>query len=268
MRFKTLILATALAAAATLSATAASAVVCTGNCGTSGPNGVVTAPPGGSNYDWISTNGGVTGAGQVPGTGGISEIDGSQFVSDAFAADANDGLSFYFNYVTSDGTGTFSDYAFAELVSGTDDHVAWLFTGRTTPSGNTSPGFGLPANDSVLTPATSPIIPGGPIWAPLGGDSGACYQGVTNGCGYTGWIQSTYTIATAGTYKVRYGVTNVGDSGYDSGLAYVGLQIDGTPVGGGTGVGGIPEPTTWAMMLLGFGGLGAMLRRRRSLAFA
>ncbi len=28
----------------------------------------------------------------------------------------------------------------------------------------------------------------------------------------------------------------------------------------------VPEPATWAMMLLGFGGLGAMLRRRRSLA--
>jgi len=29
---------------------------------------------------------------------------------------------------------------------------------------------------------------------------------------------------------------------------------------------GVPEPATWAMMLMGFGGLGAMLRRRRSLA--
>jgi len=28
----------------------------------------------------------------------------------------------------------------------------------------------------------------------------------------------------------------------------------------------IPEPATWAMMLFGFGGLGALLRRRRSLA--
>lgn len=28
--------------------------------------------------------------------------------------------------------------------------------------------------------------------------------------------------------------------------------------------GAVPEPTTWAMMLLGFGGLGAVLRRRRN----
>jgi len=29
-------------------------------------------------------------------------------------------------------------------------------------------------------------------------------------------------------------------------------------------VGGVPEPATWAMMLMGFGGLGAILRRRRT----
>ena len=28
----------------------------------------------------------------------------------------------------------------------------------------------------------------------------------------------------------------------------------------------VPEPATWAMMLMGFGGLGAMIRRRRSMA--
>lgn len=28
--------------------------------------------------------------------------------------------------------------------------------------------------------------------------------------------------------------------------------------------GGVPEPTTWALMILGFGGVGAMLRRRRT----
>jgi hypothetical protein len=31
---------------------------------------------------------------------------------------------------------------------------------------------------------------------------------------------------------------------------------------------GVPEPTTWAMMILGFGGVGVLLRRRRGLAIA
>lgn len=33
---------------------------------------------------------------------------------------------------------------------------------------------------------------------------------------------------------------------------------------GGNGAGGVPEPAAWAMMLLGFGGIGAAIRRRRS----
>ena len=35
--------------------------------------------------------------------------------------------------------------------------------------------------------------------------------------------------------------------------------------GGGGGQGGVPEPATWAMMILGFGGVGVTLRRRRTL---
>lgn len=36
--------------------------------------------------------------------------------------------------------------------------------------------------------------------------------------------------------------------------------------GGGGGTGMVPEPGTWALMILGFGGAGAMIRRRRTLA--
>jgi hypothetical protein len=32
--------------------------------------------------------------------------------------------------------------------------------------------------------------------------------------------------------------------------------------------GGVPEPATWGLMVVGFGGLGAMMRRRRSVALA
>lgn len=37
-------------------------------------------------------------------------------------------------------------------------------------------------------------------------------------------------------------------------------------IGGAAPIGVVPEPASWAMMLLGFGGLGALLRRRRARA--
>jgi len=235
------------------SATPAVSQTCVGNCGTASPNGVVTAPPGGGDYQYVSTNDGIPGAGQIAGAGGTN---GSEYITAAFAAAAGDLLDFNFNYVTSDGSGNFTDYAFAELLSG-GAHVAWLFTARTTPSGDTSPGFGLPANDATLTPSSTPIIAGGPVWDQLGSNSGQCWDA---GCGYTGWINSQYTIGTGGIFELRFGVTNMGDTGYQSGLAFAGLQINDVPVG----TSAVPEPGTWAMMLSGFGALGFTLRRRRS----
>ena len=43
--------------------------------------------------------------------------------------------------------------------------------------------------------------------------------------------------------------------------ADVGVKIDSV-------TGGVPEPGAWALMLTGFGGMGALLRRRRAAAFA
>lgn len=233
-------------------AQAARADVCVGNCGTLGANGVVTTSPLGGSYQYISTAGGVVGAGQLAAVGGTN---GSQFTTSVFAANAGSVLNFYFNYVTSDGAG-YADYTFAQLLPTAGAPIT-LFTARTTTSGNTSPGFGLPPNDPgvTLTPPSTAIIPGGPVWSPLGGSSGGCYSG---GCGYTGWIQSTYTISTAGTYTLTFGVTNWADKAYDSGLAFDGVTVDGTPV-----TGAVPEPSTWAMMILGFAGVGFMAYRRR-----
>lgn len=237
-----------------LCASAAPAIgqTCIGTCGTAAPNGVVTAPPsGGPNYQFVSTDGGVAGAGQITGVGGT---DGSEFNTASFAAAAGDVLNFNFNYVTSDGS-QFADYSFAELLSG-GTHFAWLFTARTVPSGDTSPGFGLPPNSSTLSPTTSAIIPGGPVWAQLGGSSGACFN---SGCGYTGWINSLFTINTAGSYSLRFGVSNFLDGSFESGLAFAGAQLNGVPID----TGAVPEPATWAMMLLGFGAMGVSLRRAR-----
>ena len=199
---------------------------CVGNCGIMGPNGVVIAPPGGTSYTYVTTSGGVNGAGQLPGVGGSN---GSVYTTLPFSADAGDELLFAFNYVTSDGSG-FADYAWAALATGTLDPVAILFTARTQPSGTIVPGQNLPGVEATLDPSSVPIISGGPQWTALGSSSGSCYG---PGCGYTGWVNSTYEIAAAGTYVLQFGVSNWSDTGLQTGMAFSGITVGGVPVEGG-----------------------------------
>jgi hypothetical protein len=260
---RSLLLSALLASTALAGAAHASSFL--GNYGTLGANGVVTAPPSGSTYGYVSTDGGVASAGTIAGVGdntslnNSNDIVGSSFQSDPFTAGVGDTLRFYFNYVTSDGSG-FADYGWAQLRRSVDDsHVAWLFTGRTQPSGDIAPGFGLPALDATLTPATSPIIAGGPIWSPLGDDSGDCFVAVGQGCGYTGWIESTYNILVADTYTLNFGVTNWDDNSFHSGLAFAGARIGDTQID----VGDNPIPAPASLAVMGVGLLGLALRRRR-----
>jgi hypothetical protein len=58
-----------------------------------------------------------------------------------------------------------------------------------------------------------------------------------------------------------------GDVGNFIGAQNAALNFAG-PVGGGGGVGGVPEPASWAMLLLGFGGIGGLARARRKRAVA
>jgi len=201
---------------------------CVGNCGVSAANGVVTlSPAGGAQYGWVSTDSGVMGV-ALPGVGGTgTPIDGSTLRSVVFNATAGQTLSFYFNFVTSDGAG-YSDYAWAQLLNSSLTPVALLFTARTAASGSIIPGFSMPAPAATLTPASVPIIAGAPAWTPLGGDSGLCYSG---GCGYTGWVKSSYVVPTTGSYVLQFGVVNWNDAAYDTGLAFDGITIGGDPIG-------------------------------------
>jgi hypothetical protein len=215
-------------------------------CGQLISDGVVGPAPvvGSTGYAWVAS---VNATGAAPATvpqaiinsmtaGGLdtSSIQTpATYTSAPFTVAASGTpLSFYFNYVTTDGSTSYADFAWARLLDGLGNPVALLFTARTTndPTESAVPGSNMPPVQATLSPASVPIqAPGyvgggaGPVWSPLNA-SGSCYA---IGCGYSGWIRANYVIANPGTYRLEIGVANWQDDGYDSGLAIDGLLVGG-----------------------------------------
>lgn len=225
-----------------------------GSYGTLGADGVVGLAPvtGTTQYGWVSTSNGIEGLG-LDGIGGSgSATTGSKITSNLFSASAGDSLEFFFNYVTSDGAG-FADYGWARLLNEDMSQAALLFTARTTPGGDTVPGFGMPTPEATLSPNSTPIIAGGPAWSPLATDSGDCWS---TGCGYTGWIQANYNIATTGNYFLEIGAVNWDDSAYQTGMAFDGATIGGVDIS-------VPVSEPGILALLAMGVVGLFSSRRR-----
>ncbi len=238
---------------------------CTGNCGRLGANGVVTTPPSGAtSYLWVSTNQGVNGV-ALPGVGGTgTPTNGSRLRSPLYQGKAGDNFSFFFNYVTSDGAG-FADYAWARLLGVDGSPQALLFTARTTPSGNSVPGFGMPTPSATLTPGVVSIIDGGPVWTPLGPSSGECFD---EGCGFTGWIRSQFVLPNDGQFQLEFGATNWTDEEFDTGMAVDGLALNdiALPVDPNNPppITAVPEPSTVLLVAAGMASILLMGRRRRA----
>lgn len=230
-----------------------------GGYGSGTPDGDMAAPPSNPGYQYVTSTGGVSGVGSLPGIGGPgtgngNPTNGSIVTTSIFSALAGAQLVFDFNFMTSDGAG-WADYAWARLLDSSDNEVALLFTARTTPGGDTVPGFGMPVPGASLVPASTPIIDNETTWSALGGSSGTCWD---TGCGQTGWIQSTFTIENAGNYKLQFGVTNWGDTLYDSAMAVAGAVIDGKPIDPGV----VPLPASFGFLAAGMAGIGFLRRRK------
>ena len=226
-------------------------------CGTSTASGTLTlAPGGGSRFGWISTSGGNS---RNP-LGITGTTNGTTLTSNVFSVTAGQSLGFSFNYITSDGSGSFTDYAYVRLLR-VGGSASILFTARTnpTPGANTVPGFGLPgiAPGVTLTPPSTPINPGAVTFAP--GNISGCFA---TGCGFTGWITAQLAVADAGDYQLEFNVFNVGDTNFQTGLAFDYTLVGGVPAPPPTDV--IPEPSTYALMATGLAGLAALRRRRRN----
>ncbi|MES2903838.1 MAG: choice-of-anchor L domain-containing protein [Pseudomonadota bacterium] len=78
--------------------------------------------------------------------------------------------------------------------------------------------------------------------------------------GFTDVLTASATGLTIGaSYTLSFNIADVGDSSLDSAVFIQGGTIGTTP----TPTGAVPEPSTWAMMLMGFGAIGVGLRRGR-----
>lgn len=71
--------------------------------------------------------------------------------------------------------------------------------------------------------------------------------------GNSGWQGFTYTAPTTGAYTLQLGVRNAGDNAASSGAVIDNVGLSAA----------VPEPAGWAMMILGFGAIGLLLRSDR-----
>lgn len=95
----------------------------------------------------------------------------------------------------------------------------------------------------------------------IDGGAGVLFSApVYNGNYWDNWVEQQLTFVATGTSAlIQFDTYGLNSNGYDVGLDNVRLDVAGL----------VPEPSAWALMILGFGAIGAGMRRKRiALSFA
>jgi hypothetical protein len=153
--------------------------------------------------------------------------------------------------------GTPAAHLFGKAAGGDENGVG--MTNDTTGDGEIQFGKGFVQVDATSLSAVQLAFNSttdGEQWSVFGSNtSGVLGSLITSGMAET----MTAVLPTFSFYDVESTTAPGGTSGNNIVLASMTASAGGTTRGGG-----VPEPATWTMMLIGFGGLGAVLRRRRA----
>ena len=153
--------------------------------------------------------------------------------------------------------------------SGSDIGAEWAY-GRDTGGlgsltqvyGLSSAGYGIFGPGDVLGGAAHPDR-GGATTPPDGGDFGLVSAGWVAAGDANGFINNGPHIQNSATFVLtgfNGSLSSISNIRFQYGTALTETSIPGVPP--------VPEPATWAMMLLGFGGIGMTMRRGRKRTLA
>ena len=205
------------------------------------------SPTEGLHYGWIST--GCTGGTscptvattpapyyssalyQGPGTNGLPVAQGlgtptveTTLTSPSFVFPNSGTISFDVNFITTDGTYDFADYALVTLipVAGTDASTATLFVANTTCDICAAvPPVGLTNGAGILSPTTASFTGASVTFGSTTYGGAPKYGGGLGGP--SAWIHVSHPVS-AGSYQLQFLVAHVGDTNYPSALAIDNLQ--------------------------------------------
>ena len=207
------------------------------------------APTEGTSYGWIS-NGCLSAAGTTcpavaavasPGYSALGLGTGTSLgspttettlTSPSFSLTSTGVISFDINFITTDGTNSFADFALAQLVPSASTPINLFVANTTCATCAALPPALLNAGVAMMSPAQA-FFTGATVTLAIDNNisNNTTFGNVPKfggGLGGpTGWIHVTYSAA-AGNYQLQFLVSHVGDTSYPSALAIDNVKVQTT----------------------------------------